>query len=585
MKTRRTLLITVALFLVTAAIYSRAAFFPFSVLDDSDYVSKNIHVTSGLTIDSLKWAVTAFYAGNWHPLTWMSLMLDGQFFGNNPMGYHLVNVVLHAVNASLLFLLFRSMTGAVWRSAFVAACFALHPLHVESVAWISERKDVLSSLFLILTLLFYCKFVKRSKGSYYVLSLTAFSLGLMAKAMLVTVPAILILLDVWPFRRIKAPFFRNKRCCDIEPCSIDGAVTPKRAILEKIPFVILSISSSIITICAQKPSLSDLTNLPVYYRLTNALWSTVIYIEKMLVPFNLAIFYPMFPVPLWKAGFAAVLLGAILLLAIKCRHNYPYLLTGWLWYLITLLPVIGLIQVGRQSMADRYTYIPLIGLFTMASWGGGDLFRQFHKCKKVIWLTAIAILLLFAVSTWIQLGYWRDNFFLLSHTLAVTENNGFAHDCLGLVYELQGDPERALGEYNKSLEIEPGNASAHYSLAVLLDSQDKAPEAISQFKDAIGLNPRYAEAHFSLGIVFGKIGKLDDAAGEFAKAIEIEPDNPKYHNNLGTLYARNGLLDEAIGQFSQALRSDPKDPKARQNLQTALRQKGQNLGLPGEKLR
>jgi protein O-mannosyl-transferase len=573
-KTRSNLPPALALFVITALLYARAAFFPFSIVDDNDYVAKNIHVLSGLSLDALKWAATAFYAGNWHPLTWMSLMLDGQFFGDHPAGYHLVNVVLHALNASLLFLLFRSMTGAVRRSAFVAACFALHPLHVESVAWIAERKDVLSSLFLILTLLFYSNYAKRSKIGFYLLSLGAFALGLTAKAMLVTVPAILIVLDLWPLGRLKVPFLRSEAGSG-ESGEVAASVGIKRLILEKIPFGMLSIASSVVTLFAQKSNLSNLTGLPLYDRVTNALWSTVMYIEKMLLPVNLAIFYPFFRQPLWKAGLAVVLLGAISFLAIKFRQSRPYLLSGWLWYLITLLPVIGILQVGRQSMADRYTYIPLIGLFTVISWGGADLGRHFPKGEKTIRLAAVGTLLLLALGTWVQLGYWRDNISLLSHTLDVTENNSFAHDCLGLVYEEQGKPELAEIEFRRSLAIEPADASVHYSLAYLLDSQNRVEEAISHYQEAIALNPGFAEAHFSLGIMKGRLGDQEGAAAEFVEAIRIKPDNPKYRNNLGTLYARNGMLDAAVEEFSQALRLDPNDPKANDNLQTALREKAQ----------
>ncbi len=572
------------LFLVTAALYSRAAFFPFSVVDDGDYVSQNLHVTSGLSLASLKWAVTAFYAGNWHPLTWMSLMLDGQFFGNAPRGYHLVNVALHALNSSLLFLLFRSMTGAVGRSAFVAACFALHPLHVESVAWIAERKDVLSSLLLIATLLFYTQYQKRGKVDHYLLALAAFALGLSAKAMLVTVPALLLVLDVWPFYRVDLPCLGDGRSDDAQRHDCVSRVGLKRALWEKVPFGVLSLASSVVTIYAQKSNLSNLAGLPLYLRATNALWSTVAYVGKMLLPIKLAIFYPMVPVPFWKAGGAAVLLAAVLVAAIKCRRSHPYFLAGWLWYLITLLPVIGLVQVGRQAMADRYTYIPLIGLFVVAGWGGADLGRRFPRGKMAISIAAACSLLLLAAGTWRQLGYWRDNFSLIGHTLEVTERNSFAHDCMGLVQDLRGDPERAIDQYNQSLAIEPGSATVHYSLAVVLDSHNDLPQAIAQFGEAIALNPRFAEAHFSLGIVLEKIGRLADAEKEFLEAIGIDPGNPKYRNNLGTLYARNGVLDAAVEQFSQALRLNPGDPKAEQNLQTALRQMRQRPGAAGREL-
>lgn len=560
---------------MTLALYSRAAFFPFCIIDDADYVTKNTHVTSGLSVDSIKWALTAFHASNWHPLTWLSLMLDSQLFGLNPMGFHLVNVALHAVNTSLLFLLFRSMTGAVWRSAFVAACFALHPLHVESVAWIAERKDVLSTLFWMLTLLFYSSYVRQAKRSMYVLSLVSFALGLMAKPMLVTIPVILLLLDFWPFERLKIRLSEKSGSSALHQTDNNGGCRLTSLIVEKLPFAALAAASSIVTLYAQKPSMTTLANITLTARVSNALWALLMYIEKMILPFNLAIFYPLADVPLWKAGFAAVVLCGILFMVLKYLKRYPYLATGWFWYLVTLLPVIGLVQVGMQSMADRYTYIPLIGLFTMASWGGAELCRQSPKLKKAISVVAGGALLFFSITTWIQLGYWRDNFTLFNHAAAVTENNYYAHHSLGMLFEQQGKPEQAIAEYQKSIEIEPRNPIVHFDLGFLFDTQGRTSEAIRQYEEVLALDPGYAQAHFSLGIVLGKIGKIKESISEFTEALKIEPDNPKYLNNLGITLAQQGMLDEAIELFSKALQVNPDDEKAYENLQIALQQKSQ----------
>ena len=563
-KTHPTITIMLALFIVTFLVYSRVAFFPFSVIDDPDYLYQNTQVLSGLSFGSLRWAITAFHAGNWHPLTWLSLMLDAEFFGDNPMGYHLVNAMLHALNASLLFLVFHSITGAVWRSLFVAACFALHPLHVESVAWIAERKDVLSGLFLMLVLYFYGRYVKESKKSFYLLALASFSVGLTAKAMLVTVPAILIILDIWPLERLASPFTRQGQACGI------GL---KALLLEKIPFVVFSVASAVVTQYAQKKSVATFTGLPLHDRMANALWSASAYLQKTAMPFDLAVFYPFTPVPFWKAAGSAVFLSLVSILVIKYRQRTPYLLAGWLWYTITLLPVIGLIQVGRQSMADRYTYLPLIGIFAAASWGGADLCARFPGWIRSIRLVAAGLLIWWTIGTWIQLGYWRDNRVLLSHAVEVTENNSFAHDCLGNAYDRQNEPDRAAAEYLTSLAIDPNNALAHYDLARVLAAQNKLPEAIAQYEEALSIDPGDAEVHFALGIVLARIGRTDDAEREFSAAIRIDPGNSIYHNNLGTLYARYGQLDAAIEQFSLALQADPGDSKAGANLETALRQK------------
>ncbi len=535
-KMRINMALILSLFIITAAIYIRAAYFPFCAIDDSDYVTRNIHVKSGLSLNSIKWAFTTFHSTNWHPVTWLSLMLDSQLFGVNPMGFHLVNVFLHALNTSLLFLLFSSLTGAVWRSAFVAACFALHPLHVESVAWIAERKDVLSTLFWMLTLLFYSCYVKRSKRSMYYLSLLAFALGLMAKPMLVTIPVILILLDFWPLERIKTGRLLTVGTCNGSDANNNIGCLLKPLIVEKIPFVLLAAGSSAVTLFAQKPSIAPLMQVTLYMRISNALRATLLYVEKMIFPFNLSIYYPLVPVPLWKAVCAAVIICSILLIVLKCADSQPYLAAGWFWYLITLLPVVGIIQIGRQSMADRYSYIPLIGLFAMASWGGAELCTKMPKLKNVISLVAVGVVLLYAVTTWNQLSYWHNNISLISHAIEVTENNAFAHYVLGNIYRQQGKLDLAAAEYRISLRIDPDNP----------------------------------EAHFNLGNCFVSSGSIEEAISEYREALKIDPNNYEYHNNLGNALALHGILDAAIEQFSIALQLNPDNEKIKNNLQRAL---------------
>lgn len=542
-KIRLNTVLVISLFVITAALYSKAAFFPFCVIDDGDYVAKNHFVKSGLSFDAISWAFTTFHSSNWHPVTWLSLMLDSQLFGVDPMGYHLVNVGLHALNTSLVFLVFSSMTGAVWRSAFVAACFALHPMHVESVAWIAERKDVLSTLFLMLTLLFYSSYVKQSKRSRYVLSLAAFALGLMAKPMLVTLPVILLLLDFWPLERFKIRLFDNAGACNKQE-GTDRYCSLKPLLLEKLPFGLFAAASSIVTIYAQKSSISTITNVPLHMRVSNALWALVMYVEKMFLPFDLSILYPHVPVSLLTAGWAALLLCGITFGVLKYMNRLPYLAVGWFWYLITLLPVLGIIQVGRQSMADRYSYIPLIGLFAMASWGGAELCTKLPKLKNMVSVAAVSMLLFYAIITWFQLNYWRDNVTLISHSLEVTENNSFLHYTMGLIYARQGKPELAIKEYRESIRIDPENS----------------------------------EAYFSLGVCLEDSGRIDWAISQYRAALLINPGNPQYHIKLAEALSRQGMIDETIGHLYEALRLNPGDEKARLSLENALKRKSHMSG-------
>ena len=570
--------IVLILFLVSTAIYFRAAFFPFALIDDGDYVTNNYHITSGLSLNSIKWAFTTFHAGNWHPLTWLSLMMDSQLFGVNPMGFHLVNVVLHAVNASLLFILFTLMTGTLWRSAFVAACFALHPLHVESVAWIAERKDVLSVLFFLITLIFYTVYVKQSKRSMYVYSLVAFALGLMAKPMLVTTPFVLLLLDVWPLGRFNvlmsaAVVPDNKH----KECGKDNLWTTK-LLLEKIPFLMLSAVSALLTWYAHSDYMTTVTELSIAMRINNALWAMVVYVKKMFLPFDLAMFYPFMPVPFWKAGTAALLLCGATLFVLKYFKKYPYLATGWFWYAITLAPVIGLVQIGNQSMADRYSYIPLIGLFMMVSWGGGDLCAKLPRLTKQIGLAAGGALLLLSVATWIQLGYWRDNATLATHALEVTDNNYFAHFSLSLAYELQGRTEKAVAQLKEAIRINPADSQSYFNLGLVLANSGMLIESIGYFEKAIQLTPQFANMHYCLGATLGRLGKFDEAIKEYQKALIIEPDNVKCLNNIGTALAQQGRYDEAIEYFSRILQLVPDDKNAGYNLRLAIDKKNQELG-------
>jgi len=568
--------ITLILCTVTAAVYCRAAFFPFCVIDDTDYVIGNAYIREGLSFNSIKWAFTTFHAGNWHPLTWLSLLTDSQLFGMNPMGFHVINIGFHIITTALLFLLFNCMTGALWRSALVAALFALHPLHVESVAWITERKDVLSAFFWMITLLSYTGYARQGRRSMYITALAAFALGLMAKPMLVTMPVVLLLLDYWPFQRVQSSFPVGTKTPLEEGLNSEGM---GKLLIEKLPFIALSFISSIVTIYAQQhgDAIAPLEKVSVMDRIGNSLQSYLLYLENLVAPHDLAIFYQLAPASLWKAGCALLLFSGMLLLAFKKRAAYPYLLTGSLWYLVTLLPVIGLIQVGAQAMADRYSYIPSIGLFVIASWGGADLTARFPRLRMAVIAAGGASVLLYAIGTCIQLSYWKDNVTLFSHALAVThEESSLAHARMGLAYFAEGRPDLAVREYEEGLRIDPEATSIHLRLGIALDRLGKTAEAVEHFKAEIRVRPQLAAGHYDLALALQKIGKLPEAIAEYKEALAIEPDDAACHDSLGVALLQQGNLDESIQHFSEALRLNPHLKQAAGNLQFAVSQKNRN---------
>lgn len=555
--------IALVLCVVTAALYARTAWYPFSFNDDPEYVTQNFHVLSGLSLDSIGWAFSSFYAANWHPLTWLSLMLDAQLFGSNPMGFHLVNLLLHVADTVLLFYLLAFMTGATWRSALVAALFALHPLHVESVVWITERKDVLSTLFWLLTLLFYAAYLRKSAKLFYLLSLVAFTLGLMAKPMLVTLPVILLLVDLWPLQRLGnssgGPFGYLK------------ALFGKQILLEKLPFFALSAAMSLVTILAQRQTVAAITDLPLSERVSNALWSTLLYIVKMLFPSNLAAYYPFRPVPLWQASLAGILLGGAVFLALAALRRRPYLAFGLFWYLVSLAPVIGLIQVGGQAMADRYTYVPLIGLFVILSWGGAELVDRFPEIRAAAIFSTAGLLAACAVLTCVQVGYWKDDKTIYSHTVAVTQENYFAHNMLGIAYSGEGKGELAVAEYLESLKINPDQSGAHKNLGLVLDKQlGRSAEAIGHFETAARLEPSDPLAHYHMAKALTNMGRIGEAVGEYRKAIQLKPGDPYFQNDLGMTLLQLNRTEEAISHLSEALHILPSFGQAAGNLQYAL---------------
>ena len=522
----------------TLLVFWQVRDFDFITFDDAGYVSDNPHVTTGIKMDNIVWAFTTGRGANWHPLTWLSLILDCQLFGPNPGRMHFVSLLLHVVNTLLLFAVLKKMTAALWPSAFVAAAFALHPMHVESVAWIAERKDVLSTFFFMLTLLAYCRYTQQQNKGRYFLVLLIFSFGLMAKPMLVTLPFVLLLLDYWPLNRFEPPLFakpsgRQSR----KPGPVYSRRTVMyRLIIEKIPFFVLSAASSVITFFVQRGG-GAFNEIPNQNRLANALVSYAQYIGKMLWPENLAIYYPLDNkgFPFWQISLCVLLLAAISLVVIRFGGRHKYLPVGWLWFLGTLVPVIGVVQVGSQAMADRYSYIPYIGLFVMVAWGLPELFSKLAYRKIVLGMSMAIVLTILGICTIHQVSYWKNGETVFKHALEVTQNNCAAHDCLGNIYLRQGKVALAIQECSKALEIEPTWAYGHGNLGVALAKDGRYIEALEQFRQAVELRPDLASARYNLGKALGTQGRFDEALEQFHAAIRLEPDWPAPMNDFAFL--------------------------------------------------
>ena len=565
---RRNLLICLCLTASVAAVYWPVHQYGFLSYDDHEYVSENQRVLGGLTRESLVWALTAHYSANWHPLTWVSLMLDHQWFGMWAGGYHLVNVLLHATSTWLLFAVFHRMTAAPWRSALLAALFALHPLHVELVAWVAERKDVLCALFWMLTLWAYVRYVEQFtvRGTrlkvFYGLALLFFALGLMAKPMVVTLPFVLLLLDYWPLGRTQ--WAQSAAGENIK-------VAPSQLLREKLPFFVLVAASCVATCWAQRAAgaVVSLEGVPLGTRVANAVLSYLSYLGKAFWPTSLAVFYPLDSnLSLTVAMIAGVgLMGATTAVIWRSRRE-PWLATGWFWYLGTLVPVIGLVQVGSQSMADRYTYLPLIGVFIMLCWSVPGRALERRGLNVAIGIAVVAAVAVCAVLTRIQVGYWRNEETLFRHALDVTRDNWVAHNNLGVALEYVGRVDEALGHYEQVVRIVPNFANGHEHLAEVLARLGRVPEAIEHYEQALRIRPDYAEAHCSLGITLARSGRTTDAIREFEQAVRYKPDYAEAHCSLGVALAALGRTPEAISQFEQAVRYKPDYAEAFNNLGT-----------------
>jgi Flp pilus assembly protein TadD len=575
---RRKTFICLLLITVTLAVFWQVSNHEFVNFDDDDYVSENPHVQSVLSRQAIIWAFTATRAANWHPLTWLSHMIDCQLYGLNPSGHHLTNVLFHLVNTLLLFLLLNRITGASWRSGFVAALFALHPLHVESVAWVAERKDVLSTLFWMLTLWAYLAYTQRPGVKTYLLIIVSFALGLMAKPMLVTLPCVLLLLDFWPLKRIDLGQSASGLPATHQPSTIaekPGAQT-FRLLLEKTPLFVLAAVSSVVTFIVQQSggAVGALEIYPVKIRVANALVSYVSYMVKTIWPQNLAVFYP-HPgqsLPRWQAAAAGLLLLLISVAVTRVARRQPYLPVGWFWYLGTLVPVIGLVQVGAQAMADRYTYVPLIGLFIMAAWGVPELLARYRLQRTVLVTLATILLVTLLLVSKRQVRHWQNSLALFQHAVEVTADNYVAHDSLGNALAQKGMLEQATIHYLEALRIKPNLVNTQNNLGVALLQQGEINRAMVQYYEALRLKPDSAETRNNLGVALFTLGKLDQAIGHYLTAIKLDPNFAKAHNNLGNALARKGKLDEAISQYSRALELKSKYPEAHNNLGVALAQ-------------
>jgi len=524
--------------------------------DDFSYVVHNNHVKSGLTLPGIRWAFTSTYASNWHPVTWLSHMLDCQLFGLRPGGHHFTNLLFHAANTILLFLLLRTMTGALWRSAIVAALFAVHPLHVESVAWVAERKDLLSTFFMLITLSAYAGYVRQPGWKRYVPVIFLFAVGLMAKPMLVTLPFVLVLLDYWPLDRLEMDGKSRKQKLTVL----------KRLLLEKAPLFLLSAASSVITIFAQTSAIWNLADIPIPTRLGNAIISYAKYLGLTFWPTDLAIIYP-YPDSLC---FLEMILASAVLVVISTfvfltAKKHRYLPVGWLWFLGTLVPVIGIVQVGSQAMADRYTYIPLIGIFIMLAWGGSDLFERFKwsaKASEII--TAGFILVLMTLSAR-QVVFWKDGITLFQHTIRVTSDNYVAHNNLGIALAHQGKRDEASIHFREALRISPIYTHARYNLALNCQNEGNIDEAIVHYRELIRLSPS-ADGRNNLAVALMARGEYEEAAEQLLKAIQDDPGNARAYNNYGVILMQKGDTDAARLQFEKSLRLDPNYENARSNL-------------------
>ena len=537
--------------------------------DDTEYLTSNWNIKAGLTKESIVWAFSTSYASNWHPVTWLSHMLDYEFYGLEPFGHHLTSLLFHIINTLLLFGVLLKMTGALWRSGLVAVLFALHPLNVESVAWVSERKNVLSTFFLLLTLWAYIKYVDKKNARNYLLVVLFLALGLMSKPMLVTLPFVLLLLDFWPLKRF-------------------GEVRPARLIFEKVPLFILLIGSCVATFIAQKSGgairFSEFSSL--YFRIANALVSYFEYLRSMLWPSGLSVFYP-HPgnaLPIWKPLACTIVLVVVTIWVVKEIRRAPYLAVGWFWYLGTLVPVIGIVQVGEQAMADRYTYVPLIGIFIAIAWSLPEQIKT-GKEKLLPILSGIVISLLITL-TWIQVSHWKNSITLFKHAINVTDTKylGVAtiHAFLGDAYHREGELDIAISEFKKSLDLDPVNLYGLNNLAATLAEQGNLKEGLIYAQKLARFQPDYTPGLITMGNILEETGKLDQAQIYYEQVLKRDSDSFENYLNLANILYRKGDLEDAIPHYKKVIILNPNLLEAHYNLGNIFGQLGQPIDAKKE---
>ena len=589
------LILSLLLAVATLALYNPANSHPFVNYDDDRYITGNAHVRGGLSLSTISWAFTSIEQSNWHPLTWISHALDCQLFHLNPAGHHFTSILLHTLNAVLLFLLLVRATGNLGPSLFVAALFALHPINVESVAWIAERKNVLCTLFSFLSLGAYGWYALKPSTSRYLAVASLFAAALMSKPMAVTLPCALLLLDYWPLGRIRGS----------EPPVLKTIPTPfLRLVLEKLPLLSLSAASAVITMHAQRAggAMRSTLQFSLGVRIQNAIFAYAMYLWKTLWPAHLA---PLYPHPgdslrAWQLAVAAAVLTAITLLVVRFRER-GYLVTGWLWFLGTLVPVLGLVQVGDQAMADRYAYVPLLGIFVMLAWGAADLAARL-QARTALVAPALFVVAVLAFATHTQISYWGSNYNLWSHAVAVTDRNFIAQDNLGGALILEGKEDEAFQHFQLASAINPKDPMSHFNLGAYLQNRDRLEEAIAQYQTSIGLtsdagllasayanlgaayrelsddararesfeqalqyNPSQFNAYFGLGILEEKQGRLEEAINDYSRSIDLQPTSDGCVR-LGHALAAAGRITEAREAYAQALRITPELPEAVQAL-------------------
>ena len=544
----------------TFIVYMQILSHGFLQLDDSAYVTENLNIHEGITSHSIAWAFSTFHCANWHPLTWLSLMLDYKMYGMNPMGFHLTSLLFHIANSILLLLVLSLVTRSLWKSAFVAALFALHPLHVESVAWVAERKDVLSAFFWMLAMLAYWRYTRRPGIAGYALVVALLALGLMAKPMLVSLPIMLLLMDWWPLGRFKGGFSWN-------------------LIAEKIPLLVLSAASSVVTMIAQRHggAVVELRQLSLLGRIGNALVAYCQYLINMVWPAGLSFFYTRIrEVSVLHVLALIVISVAVVLL----RRRRPYLAVGWLWYIVTLIPVIGIVQVGGQLMADRYTYVPLIGIFIMIAWGigppspvvgrgaGGEgssgILGAITTGAACLAITVLAVL------THMQVSYWKDDVALCERAISINPANYVAHDLLGMSLAKHGNLDEAIRRYEAALDADPSYAQAANNLGIALKRLGRYDEAAIRFRKVIELYPDYPDPHANLGNVYHETGAHQDELAEYGRALELNPDLDSVRINYGDALVELGRPDEAARQMNILLDAAPNNTLARIHLVAAL---------------